>query len=658
MNTLEAEKPSGSEPSNAAGSILIAEDDPTSRKALGLVIRKWGYDVVECANGLEALRKMQAAGAPRLAILDWMMPGLDGLEVCHALRQKLRDLPPYLIVLTAKTSRDDKIEGLEAGADDFITKPFNYAELRARIRVGERLIEVTNALRQREENYHALFDKNPTPIWLHDPVTLRFLQINEAAVRKYGYSTEEFLRMRVVELCTPESSEQTRKCFTGGAALEACECKQRRKDGSVLIVHQDAQLVDLGRTRAVLVVAHDITEQRALEEKILHAQRIEALSSLAGGVAHDFNNILGIVLGYSELLLEEHSAHAKLAGHLEEIRMAAKRGAGLARKLLAVGRKQVLRPQIVNLSETLNGLKAGWQALAGENTVLEIAVSSGCSPVLIDPHQFEQVMTSLIENARDAMPDGGVLRVETQDLAPRPDSLPTLPAAGTGGYVRLTISDTGSGMDECVKAHLFEPFFTTKSGGCGKGLGLSTAQGIVHQSGGYINVSSELGKGSRFDIYLPAAAPAPSALHAPEIPLVEDGNKTILFVENEDALRKLITLQLERSGYVVCSAANGREALQLADAMSAPPRLLITDVIMPQMSGRELAQRLAGRWPRLKIIYISGYTGDEIYRLGTLAGAVTLLQKPFEAEQLLKLVHAALPAMQSPSISAPPEKSK
>lgn len=646
MNTLETERSHATEMGGStAGSILIAEDDPTSRKALGLVIRKWGYDVIECANGLEALRKMQADGAPRLAILDWMMPGLDGLEVCLTLRQKLRELPPYLILLTAKTAREDKIEALEAGADDFITKPFNHQELRARIRVGERLLEATNALRRREENYRAIFDKSPTPMWLYDFSTLRFLQVNEAALGNYGYSAEEFLSMQVLDLCAQEDRARMRDYFAGGAALEACECKQRRKDGSTIIVHHHSQFVDVGRGRTVLVVAHDVTEQRTLEEGLRHAQRVEVLSSLAGGVAHDFNNILGIILGYSELLLEEHAGDLKLVEHLSEIREAAKRGAGLTGKLLALGCRQVLLPQIVNLQETLLAMQPSWRDLAGENIVIEIAASSECSPALIDTHQLEQVMTILVENARDAMPRGGVLRVETQDFAPPPDSRRALPAGATGNFVRLSISDTGTGMNEMVLARLFNPFFTTKGAGCGKGLGLSTVQGIIHQSGGHITVSSEPGQGSRFDIYLPAAAPGPPpASPAPEFQVVDTCQKTILFVENEDALRKLITLQLERSGCVVCSASSGVEALQLAEAMNAPPQLLITDVIMPQMSGRELAQRLHERWPRLKTIYISGYTGDEISLLGTLESGVTLLQKPFEIEELLKLVHASIPS--------------
>jgi PAS domain S-box-containing protein len=400
-----------------------------------------------------------------------------------------------------------------------------------------------------------------------------------------------------------------------------------------------------GRVSQVLGVATDITRRKQLEDQLRQSQKMEAVGRLAGGVAHDFNNLLTAILGHADLLLEETPGEDRRRGDLAGIKGAAERAAGLTRQLLAFSRKQILQPKVLDLNNVVSGVGTLLQRLIGEDIELRITPAPQLGSVEADPGQVEQVILNLAVNARDAMPRGGRLTIETANVELDAAYAREHVAVEPGSYVMLAVSDTGVGMSEEVKAHLFEPFFTTKEQGQGTGLGLATVYGIVKQSGGCIWVYSEPGRGTAFKIYLPrltacsqVAASAPAHQEADSLA----GAGTILLVEDEEAVRRLASRVLAARGYTVLSAANGLQALDTVQRHPGAIDLVITDVVMPQMSGRELAELVRPRRPATKILYVSGYTDDAIVRHGVLDAGVVFLQKPFTPDGLARKVKEIL----------------
>jgi len=396
-----------------------------------------------------------------------------------------------------------------------------------------------------------------------------------------------------------------------------------------------------GSVPQVLGVATDITHRKQLEDQLRQSQKMEAVGRLAGGVAHDFNNLLTAILGHADLLLEagHDGSHADLA----EIKRAAQRAAGLTRQLLAFSRKQILQPRVLDLNTVVAGVGTLLRRLIGEDIELRIVPAQGLGSVEADPGQLEQVILNLAVNARDAMPRGGKLTIETANVDL--DAVYAREHVGVepGSYVMLAVSDTGVGMDEDVKAHLFEPFFTTKGQAQGTGLGLATVYGVVKQSGGFIWVYSEPGRGTAFKIYFPRKAAPPQELEP--VPTRESslaGSGTILLVEDEEAVRRLASRVLEARGYTVLSAANGLQALDIVQRHPGAIDLVITDVVMPHMSGRELAEMVRPRRPAAKVLYVSGYTDEAIVRHGVLDAGVLFLQKPFTPDSLARKVKEVL----------------
>ena len=390
----------------------------------------------------------------------------------------------------------------------------------------------------------------------------------------------------------------------------------------------------------------DITDRKRLEAEFLQAQKMEAIGQLAGGVAHDFNNLLSAVLGYSELLLmrlAEDDPHRREVG---EIRKAAERGASLTRQLLAYSRRQVMESRVVDLNDLVSRLTELLRRVIGEDIELILELAQRPGRVEVDPAQMEHALMNLAVNARDAMPSGGklILCTASQELdAARAARLGGLPV---GSYVCLTVTDTGTGMDEGTRARIFEPFYTTKAAGKGTGLGLAMVQGVVQQSGGHIEVISSPGRGTTFRILIPSVDASLS--HDPELPTLESPDPlpggSILLAEDEQPLRSLIAEALGLAGYEVSAAGSGSEALEMASLRIEPPDLLLTDVIMPDMNGLELCQRLRERWPDLKVLYISGYSGDSMTQLQALETRANYLQKPFGPEPLRRKVGEVLRA--------------
>jgi len=387
----------------------------------------------------------------------------------------------------------------------------------------------------------------------------------------------------------------------------------------------------------------DMSERKQLEQQLRQAQKMEAIGQLAGGIAHDFNNLLGVIIGYSEILMDRAGEDAKMRNQCEEIKKAGGRAAALTRQLLAFSRQQILAPKILNVNAVVAETEKMLQRLIGEHIELRTVLEVSPGSVKADQVQIEQVILNLAVNARDAMPDGGKLIIETSNVALDETAGLLHPGCKPGRYVLVSVKDTGTGMDEETKSHIFEPFFTTKEPGRGTGLGLSTVYGVVKQSGGYVWVESELGHGTTFKIYLPRVDDGvpenrPKEL-APELLL---GTQTILLVEDDEAVRALTRTFLENGGYTVVEASDGPEALELAEKNSEPIDLLLTDVIMPGMNGQVLAQKMSEAYPEVKVLFVSGYTGGFADRTNLVEEGANLLQKPFTRKGLLEALRQVL----------------
>jgi nitrogen-specific signal transduction histidine kinase/CheY-like chemotaxis protein len=378
------------------------------------------------------------------------------------------------------------------------------------------------------------------------------------------------------------------------------------------------------------------------EEQLRQSQKLEAIGQLAGGVAHDFNNLLTVIGGYSSILLNKLDQDSSFRVSVEEIKKASDRASGLTRQLLAFSRKQILQPKILDLNIVVSELDKMVRRLIGEDIDLLAITDPHLGNVKADPGQIEQVLLNLIVNARDAMPAGGKLTIETANAFLSADYAHSH-AALVGPHVMLAVSDTGCGMDAELQKHVFEPFFTTKVTGKGTGLGLATVYGIVKQSDGHIWLHSEPGKGTSFKIYLPCVDEVVGdQANAAGMPLVAKGSETLLLVEDEDQVRRIVQEILEQQGYDVLTAANGEEALRLAEVHGSKIHLLLTDLVMPQMSGRELAEELTTLQPKLKVLYMSGYTDDAIVRHGLLDASLSFIQKPFDVATAARKVREVL----------------
>ena len=500
-------------------------------------------------------------------------------------------------------------------------------------------------VRRSEQRYRLLFDSNPQPMWVFDLETLRFLEVNEAAVQHYGYSREEFLSMSIKDIRPPEDIPALVQTLAAPVAgLEKVGAwKHRKKDGSIIAVEITLHQLTFAGRSAELALVNDITERKQLEEQLRQAQKMEAVGRLAGGIAHDFNNLLTVINGYSDLTLKRLPAEDPLRRNVEETKKAGEHAANLTRQLLAFSRKQVLQPKVINLNEVVRETEKLLRRLIGEDVELRAALAPGLGTVKADPGQIEQVLMNLAVNARDAMPQGGKLTIGTENVYIDAEYAAHHVTVAPGRYVMLAVSDTGAGMDGGTLSRIFEPFFTTKEQGKGTGLGLSTVYGIVKQSGGYTWVYSEVGQGTTFKIYLPRLdAGAQGYRQTPEPAEGLGGTETILLAEDDEMVRAMTRLILSDHGYRVLAAANGTAALSICERTEEPIHLLLTDVVMPGMSGRELADRLARLRPEMKVLFMSGYTDDAIIHHGVLDEGINFLQKPFAPDTLTRKVREVL----------------
>ena len=902
--------------------ILIAEDDSASRAALAGVLKKSGYEVVEATDGIEAWAALQQPGAPALAILDWIMPEMNGLEVVRKVRALPTDCPPYLIILSAKVEKADIIAALEAGANDYLAKPFDPGELRTRVEVGRHTVELQAALaamnedlrthqieletqneelrRTQEEldvsrsRYFDLYDLAPVgyvtisetglileanltaanllgiardglvnlrfsrfilneyqgtfyllrkqiletsepqscelqmarhgdaPFWARLEATavrdengltenrlvlsdITESKLAEVALRRsesklekivsnigdvvalidqggitrykspnierlFGWKPSEVVGTGVLDKVHPEDFETARKFFDAllsePNATGTTEYRYQCSDGSyrwieftgvnllhdpdlhgllgdyhdltkrkqagaerellMMAIQQAAEIVYItdakgqieyvnpafetltgysreevigqnprmfhsgqqdssfyrtmwetlscgkiwqgtlvnkkkdgtviteettispvhdaaGKIINYVAVKRDITLELSLRAQFDQAQKMESVGRLAGGVAHDFNNMLGVILGYTELALEQVGTDHMIFADLQEIRNAAERSADLTRQLLAFSRQQTIAPKVLDLSQTIAGMLNMLGRLIGEDIKLVFDPGKSLWPTKIDPSQIDQVLVNLCVNARDAIADVGTITIEIGNATFDENYCMTHAGFMPGEYVGVTVSDTGSGMDKATMDHIFEPFFTTKEMGKGTGLGLATVYGIVKQNRGFINVYSEVGVGTRFTIYLARHVGSDTQEQAPEAAAPDvRGLETILLVEDEPAILSMTKVLLERQGYTVLAASSPNIAIRLAQEHAAAIHLLMTDVVMPEMNGRELATNLQALYPGLQLLFMSGYTANVIDHHGVLDPDVHFIQKPFSMRDLAATIRKAL----------------
>jgi PAS domain S-box-containing protein len=633
---------------------LMVED--VEQEALLAVreLRRGGFDVTfERVDTQEAMSVALAEQPWDVIISDYSMPRFSALLALGLMKERNLDLP--FIIVSGTIGEDIAVEALRAGAHDFMVKgkfarlvPAVERELReAEARCERRRME--QALRASELRFQELFELAPDAIVMTTTEGLITL-INRPAEALFGYSRDELIG-QPVEMLIPQSSRNDhvglREMYVRSAAPRAMSggrsnLRGLRKDGTVFSVEISLGTVNSGAGLQVAAAVRDVTGRLLLEEQLRQSQKMEAVGRLAGGVAHDFNNVLSVILTYGELLLAELKPGEQMHDDVEQIKKAALRAADLTRQLLMFSRQQVLEPKILDLNDVLTNMDKMLQRILGADVDLVSLPMKTLWPVRIDTGSIEQVIMNLVVNARDAMPTGGKLTMETNNIvldeAYASEHLGVTP----GPHVMLAVTDTGTGIDKATLPRIFEPFFTTKEAGKGTGLGLSTVFGIAQQSGGSVWVYSEPGTGTTFKVYLPRVYAAVDAVRSSAPPTTLRGFETILLVEDDDQVRAAARGILRRTGYHVLEARNAGEALLHSEGHPGTIHLLLSDVVMPQMSGPELAKRLAKARPDMKVLCMSGYTDDSIVRHGVLDGHIAFFQKPITPAALTARVREVL----------------
>ncbi len=640
--------------------LLIVEDSEDDAALLIRALQQGGYDLschrVQTEDGLRAAL---ADGVWDVIVSDYSMPEFTAPAALDVLKNSGLDVP--FIIVSGTIGEDTAVVSLHAGAHDFLLKG-HLARLIPAIERALRDRAAREAQRRAEQlrsesdaRFRRLFESGLVGIAIADGSgTIR--EANEAFLNMVGYSQADLAEGRVLwtEMTPPEwqhlnaaAGEQLR---TSGVARPREKEYVRKDDSRVPVLVGVATLED----RHNISVTLDLSEQKRLEAQLRQAQKMEAIGSLASGVAHDFNNLLSVVLSCTTFVLDDLKPGDPMRADLEEVKRAGERAVDLTRQLLAFSRKQMLQPRVLDLNQIVLGMEKMLQRLLGESVELALLTAHRPGKVQADPGQIEQVLMNLAVNARDAMPDGGKVSIETVnaelDAAYAAQHVGVTP----GPYVMLAVTDTGVGMDAATQARIFEPFFTTKERGKGTGLGLSTAFGIIKQSGGHIWVYSEPGKGTTFKVYLPRTDLAATEYTSePPPPGTLRGSETILLVEDEDQVRAIARVILRRQGYNVLEAQNGGEAFLICEKYTAKIHLLLTDVVMPRMSGRELAERLAPMRPEMKVLYVSGYTENSVVHHGVLDAGVAFLQKPITPDALARKVREVLDGPQRLPSEAP-----
>ncbi|MDD5309547.1 MAG: response regulator [Deltaproteobacteria bacterium] len=636
--------------------VLVVEGDWALAGILKRAFAAHGYQAEAALTASEAGR-MFAAASYDVAILNQHLP--DGMG--DTLLERFRTERPACICImtTADVAPELALEWMKRGAAEYARAPFEpeyLIELCARARRQQSLLRVedqlelrTRELKESEEKFRSMAEQLTDMIFLADRRGV-INYVSSASEHLLGYAPGEVVGRHFGRFLARSDVRRAAATIleteTCGIPAKGCVLQVRRKDGSFFTGELSGTPAMFGtRPGAVLGILRDITDRLSLEEQLRQSQKMEAIGRLAGGVAHDFNNLLSVILSYTDFALEGVRDGDPLRDDLCEIQQAGARAATLTRQLLAFSRRQMMQPQIIDLNGVAQGLESMLRRIIGEDIELAIELAPDLGAVKADPGQIEQVIMNLAVNARDAMAQGGRFTIETANVDLDAEYASRRLAVTPGPYVMLAMTDTGCGMDEATKARLFEPFFTTKEMGKGTGLGLSTVYGIVQQSGGNIWVHSEPGRGTTFKVYLPrepgAARGVAPVTHPPPRP---EGTETVLVVEDEEAVRNLARRVLQSAGYTVLTAANGGEALLTCEQHGKRINLMLTDLVMPQMNGRQLAMRLSSLHPKMRVLYMSGYADQAVVEGGELDRDIAFIGKPFNAAQLTRKVREVLDA--------------
>jgi PAS domain S-box-containing protein len=503
-----------------------------------------------------------------------------------------------------------------------------------------------DALRRSEERFSKAFRNNPLAITISTEAEGRYLDVNEAFLDLLGYQRKDVIGRTAADLdfwTEPLDRKEMIRQLNKNHLVAKHQMRYRTAKGKMGEAEVWAESIELEGQRCMLAITRDVTEMIELEAQLRQAQKMEAVGRLAGGIAHDFNNMLGIIIGYSDISLGLIAADSPVNRYISETKKAGERAALLTKQLLAFSRKQVVFPRLLDLNEVVRNATEMFLRLVGEDVALEFRPHASLSSIKADPGQIEQALMNLVVNARDAMPTGGKIIIETGLAELDEDYVALHRASHAGQYVVLAVSDTGCGMDEAIQSQIFEPFFTTKGVGHGTGLGLSTVYGIVKQSEGNILVYSEPGKGTTFKIYFPRVNEKAEALMLSNDEVEPRGrSETILVVEDDETLRELTVKLLRDGGYRVIQSKDGEDALRIMATSEAGIDLLLTDVIMPERSGPELVRELEKGHPNTRFVFMSGYSDDMVKRHGLLMQEDHFLEKPFTKRSLLVKVHSAL----------------
>jgi len=645
--------------------VLVVDDDLSHAEMVVQFLRlseAWADADVETAPTYDQALLRLTTATYDVAFFDYWLGSRDGLELLREIRQRGVSTP--VIVLTSRGAEEVAVEAMKAGAADYLSKTHLSVEALERtiryalaLRAGEQQRQQAEAaLRASEERFRALVENSSDALLLLDAEG-RVSYMTASSQRHLGWKPHDVVGRSIFEFLHPEDrgtiTARMAEALQTPTAPVTAEVRFHHADGS----DRTMEIVAVNRltdasVRAIVIKASDITDKRRLEEHLRQVQKMEAVGALAGGVAHDFNNLLTAILGYCNLMLDDVPKEDPLRQDLEEIRSAGERAAALTRQLLAFSRRQMLQPQIVDINTLVRQLEKLLHRLLTEDIVLVTALAPDLQTVKVDPASIEQVLVNLAVNSRDAMPEGGQLTIETANVELDEVYAETHVTVIPGRYVMLAVGDTGEGIDAATKARIFEPFFTTKEQGKGSGLGLATVYGIVKQSGGYIWVYSELGHGTVFKVYFPVAESrsGPAREGGGSADLRTQAWETVLLVEDEDAVRALGREVLRRHGYVVLEARHGVDALRLAERHPDDIHLMITDVVMPHMSGRELAERLCSARPNMKVLFMSGYTDHALMNRALTPGS-SFLQKPFTPETFARKVRQVLDAEEATKLS-------
>jgi len=638
----------------ARESVLLVDDEPQVLVALEDLLSD-EFTVLKTVSPATALELAEREPSIAVVVSDQRMPGMNGDELLSRLH---RSCDASRILVTGFADLTAVVRAVNEGRIfAYVTKPWNPGEFQLMVRKAVEHFRLAQELAHERTLLRDLMDNTPDGIYFKDR-QLRFLRTNRAYARGIGVaSSEDLVGRRLNDILGPYSAEalsveaEERRVLAQGVAVQDVLHEFRHAESTHHVSETKAPIRSpSGETIGLVGIARDVTARvqaetalRRAEEQLLHAQKMEAIGQLAGGVAHDFNNVLSVILGYGEILLEELPKEDPKHADLSVIVGAAQRAAALTRQLLAFSRRRVVEPNVVDLNTTVRGVETMLRRIIGEDIDLRTTLSTSPATVRADASQLEQVIMNLTVNARDAMPEGGTLSIETAnvDVGERGGAQQAgVPAARV---VRLRVSDTGVGIDSATQKRIFEPFFTTKAVGRGTGLGLSTVYGIVQQCGGQITLESAPGRGTTFTISLPLAAePSAEPAHRPGPSRPPAGAGTVLVVEDDDEVRQVTVRILRDQGYTVVDTGRPQDAVALAAAQPQGVDLLLVDVVMPGVSGPKLAAELSALVPRLRVLLMSGYAGSHSEGDLTLAPGMRYIEKPFTPTSLAKVVAALL----------------